>query len=92
MRGRYKNKRDANEGDVVSTLQAFGMSVYRLDQPLDLLVGYAGKTYLAEVKDGQKATYTDAQERFLETWRGQFVRLDSADDAAAWAREVRRVL
>lgn len=44
FRGKYKNKRDSNEGEIVATLRAHGLSVTHLDTPVDLLCGYGGQT------------------------------------------------
>lgn len=40
-------KRDANEPAVVAALEAAGAKVWRLSQPLDLLVGAQGRFYEA---------------------------------------------
>lgn len=58
-------------------LRKAGCSVYILDDPLDLLVGYQGWTTLVEVK-APKGTrggvshkgLTDSQKEFIESWRG----------------------
>jgi len=52
-----KAKRDANEASVFAILRAHGLFVYPLDLPLDAVVGYGGRTYLLEVKDGPQGTY-----------------------------------
>lgn len=88
FRGQYKNKRDANEGDIVATLEAHGFSVVRLDMPADLLIGYDNKTWLAEVKM-PKAKLSGPQVKFYSTWRGNELILRSVEDAAAWAKDVR---
>ena len=89
MRGQYKNKRDANEPQIFDTLRAYGISVYPLNQPLDALCGFGGKTYLVEVKNGPKASLTPPQEKFLSKWNGQHVVLASVDEAEQWAKQVR---
>lgn len=66
---RANAKRDGNEPEIVAALQAAGASVYRLDQPVDLLVGYRGKCLIAEVKlPGAKLN--DNQQKFFADWRG----------------------
>lgn len=87
FRGQYKNKRDANEADIVAEIRAHGISVEHLDKPADLLCGYAGKDYLVEVKVGN-ANLTGPQIIFYESWRGSKTILRSVDDAREWAREV----
>lgn len=68
---------DSNKRDIVAALRAVDCSVYDLKQPLDLLVGRAGKTLLMEIKapagprggtSGRK--HTDAQALFLQGWNG----------------------
>lgn len=70
-KGRRK-KRDANELEIVQGLEAHpDVTVVPLDKPVDLLVGYAGRTFLIEVKnpDGKDKLEPD-QVEFLEWWRG----------------------
>jgi len=70
-------RRDDNEQEIVEGLRKGGASVYMLDDPLDLLVGYEGMTTLIEVK-GVKGSgggtshrlLTDAQKEFIATWKG----------------------
>ena len=88
---RHATQRDANEPEIVAALRAAGASVWPLDEPLDLLVGYRGRDYLLEVKlplgpnGGESHSVpNDKQKRFMLTWRGQrptVVR--SIDDALA---------
>jgi hypothetical protein len=42
-------KRDANEPQVVKDLLMVGAKVFRLSQPCDLLVKFAGRLYLIDV-------------------------------------------
>lgn len=82
----YNAKRDANEPSIIDCLKAHGLTVERLDQPLDLLVGYGGFTVLAEVKmprnkRGDPKPYTEYQDEFLERWDGGHVLLVSIQDA-----------
>lgn len=69
---RYNPKRDGNETEIVEALEKVGAVVHRLsdkDVP-DLLVGYDGKTYLLEVKNGDKAQLTKGQQNFFKKWIG----------------------
>ena len=88
FRGKYKNKRDGNEPEIVDELRAHGFSVYPMDQPLDLLVGFKGRTYLVEVKL-PKAKLTETQEKFLESWLGDVTILRDREDVATFAFAVR---
>lgn len=77
----HRAKRDANEPEIVEALQAAGASVYRLDQPVDLAIGYKGKCIFAEVKlPGAKLN--ENQLKFFSEWRGSTPPiLRSVDDA-----------
>jgi len=86
---RHKPKRDASEPEIVQTLQALGCSVYRLDTPVDLLVGYRGATHLAECKI-EGAKLNENQKAFIAGWRGAPVTvLYSSQDAMDWIVELR---
>jgi len=74
---RYANRIDANQNAIVDALRAAGATVRIITQGdgiPDLLVGYASKTYLMEVKDGNKVPsarkLTTAEAKFFEDWRG----------------------
>lgn len=85
---RYDTKRDANEKPIVQMMRVMGATVYPLDQPLDLLVGWRGKTYLAEVKI-EKAKLNAKQQQFVEQWNGFPIPiLRSPDEAAAWLQSL----
>lgn len=85
-------KRDMSEPEIVSALIQCGFSVYRLNQPVDLLVGFRGKNFLVECKSGTKGyakDLNDNQKQFNDGWRGaKVVKLTSAQDAIDWAVEV----
>ncbi len=82
---RYANKRDANEAEIVKALESIGCIVYRLDKPVDLLVGYRTFNYLIEIKDGNKppsrTKKTEAQKLFFENWKGQVRICRTAEEA-----------
>jgi hypothetical protein len=80
---------DANQQEIVKALQAIGASVAPLStvgsgMP-DLLVGFKGKNFLLEVKDGEKAPsarrLTDDQLLWLAAWKGQSAVVYSIEDA-----------
>lgn len=87
MSGRYANRRDANEKDIVAELEARGFSVERMDKPVDLLIGKHGQTWIAEVKM-PKGKLRPGQVKFYERWRGNELILRSVEDAAEWAASV----
>lgn len=75
---RWTAKRDAAEPDIVKALVAAGATVQRLDltNGPDLLVGYAGKNYLLEVKSGKadgldrRKVRTPGQLAWAVAWAG----------------------
>lgn len=82
-------KRDASEPEIVSTLESCGFTVFRMNEPADLLCGFRGVNFLVECKTGDKgygATLNDNQKAFNDYWRGgKMVRLSSAQEAMDWA-------
>ncbi len=83
---RYK-KKDNNHNDIFSKLisipgvsavdvSSFGRGIG------DILVGYAGKNYLFEIKNpAKKITYTSAEVIFRRTWCGNYFIIQSFDEA-----------
>lgn len=54
---RYSAKVDRNQPEIVKALRKAGAAVLitsQLKNAFDILVGYSGKLYLAEIKDGSK--------------------------------------
>jgi hypothetical protein len=85
---RHANQRDGNEKPIVDALRQIGASVYVIDKPCDLLVGYRGRNFLLEVKlplgprgGSSHSNLNDAQEDFEEAWHGQFDVVRSAVEA-----------
>lgn len=69
---------DANQAEIVAMLRSMGATVCDTSQlgggyP-DLTIGYMGKTFHAEVKDGSKPPskrkLTPDQEEWIKAWRG----------------------
>jgi hypothetical protein len=80
---RFSAKRDANEAEIFEALRAAGVSVYRLDQPVDAVIGYRGKTLLIEIKM-PGASLNENQRKFFAGWKGQTPPiLRTVDDALA---------
>ena len=73
-------KRDAIEPDVVDALEKIGATVYRIDEPCDLIVGYRVRNFLIELKS-KKGTQTPNQEKFSVGWKGQYRICRSVDEA-----------
>jgi hypothetical protein len=84
---RYATRQDGNHRAIVNALRAGGAVVYEIRRPVDILIGYAGKTALAEIKDlstgyGRKGL-NDNQKSFLETWNGgTFATITDTEGAA----------
>jgi hypothetical protein len=100
---RHGYKVDANEGEVVRILQAAGALVQHLGMVgcgcPDLLVGWRGRLFLLEVKDGSKAPsaqkLTPDQETWHQVWSGYPVAVvrssaDALRAIGAVVTEVRR--
>ena len=81
---------DANQRQIVEDLRKIGASVWITsaigDGGPDLVVGYLGRNWLFEVKDGEKSpsrrSLTRVERDFAESWRGQLTVITSFDDAA----------
>lgn len=83
-----KAKRDASEPEIVNTLRQCGAYVWRMDQPVDLLISFRGGMWLAECKTG-KGKLNQNQERFVDEWSGPpVVILRSAQDAIDFMVEI----
>ena len=82
-------KIDANQPEIVQAYQDAGATVEHLHAVgggcPDLLVGYQGKNYLIEVKDGSKKPSAQAltadQVRWHFQWRGQVQTANSVEAA-----------
>lgn len=81
-------KIDDNQPEIVGFLRKLGASVQHLqsvgDGCPDLLVGFGGKNYLMEVKDGAKKPsarlLTRDQGRWRQAWVGQYSVVESKED------------
>ena len=77
---------DANQAEIVAALRQAGASVYLIQLPVDLLVGYAGKTALVEIKNPAsrygRAGANANQANWLEGWRGGTAALVDSVEAA----------
>lgn len=81
-------RRDANEDQVVSALQACGAHVETINDAgrFDLLVWYRGHTLLLEVKDGRKPPsarqLSPAEQKFHERWPGNNLHIVTGPEEA----------
>lgn len=82
---------DANQAEIVARLKAVGATVLHLHTVgggcPDIAVGYRGKNWLIEIKDGSKPAserrLTRHEREFFEMWRGQMSVVESAEEALA---------
>ena len=85
---RLAARRDANEDQVVSALQACGAYVKKINGSgeFDLLVWYRGYTLLLEIKDGRRPPseqkLTPAEQKFHAEWPGDNLHIVNSVDAA----------
>lgn len=77
---------DANQTQIVEALRAAGASVEVIGRPVDLLVGFRGRTILLEVKNPDsrygRAGANKNQADFRSAWRGDVVTLADGPDGA----------
>lgn len=82
-------KVDDNQTEIVKALRQVGATVKALhavgDDFPDLAVGYHGRTYLIEIKDGNKPPsrrkLSPGQKEFHESWRGHAAVANNVDEA-----------
>lgn len=88
---KFNAKRDANEGPIVAAFKDMGCMIYRLDQPVDLLLycpmAMQQRLHLVEVKM-PKGDLNDKQEAFRAAgWPVHVIR--SVDEAIALVKSLR---
>lgn len=86
---RFRARVDDNQNEVVSQLkQIYGLSV-RVTSMVgagfpDLVLGWRGKNYLIELKDGKKSAsrkkLTELESKMKDTWFGQFDVCENIED------------
>lgn len=82
-------KIDANQNEIVTALRQIGCDVCLLSAVgkgcPDLAIGYRGKNYFLEVKDGAKPPserkLTPDQVEWHSQWRGQVAVVNNVDEA-----------
>lgn len=71
---KYAKKVDSNQAELVDYARSLGASVQHLHNVgggvCDLIIGYNGKNYLAEVKT-EKGKLNELQVMFFDHWKGQ---------------------
>lgn len=84
---------DANQREIVNALRDQGLSVLVMSTlgkgAPDIAVGFKGKTYFFEIKDGakppSKQRLTPHEEIFFREWKGHIGILRSLNDALIFA-------
>ena len=61
---------DNNQHELVEALKKIGARSYYIKEPVDLLVGFRGRSIALEVKSPGKQM-TQAQKEFFDTWPGE---------------------
>lgn len=88
----YARKIDSNQTEIVNTFRQLGASVSVTSAVgkgfPDLVVGYAGRTMLVEVKSRAKAAHTPDQLAFQSTWKGNYFTVRSREDAIALINQI----
>lgn len=83
-----KRRIDANQNLIVKQLRKIGASVAITSMMgkgfPDLVIGFRGKNFLIELKDGAKSKsrkeLTDDERRFFITWKGQIEICENLDE------------
>ena len=79
--GKYQvHQVDSNQPEIVEYLEAHGCTVESIGKPVDLAVGYRGRTFLFEVKQ-PKGKLRESQVKFINRWVGHVGVLRSIADA-----------
>ncbi len=79
------HKSDTNQKEIVEALREAGASVLVLSQVgkgcPDLLIGYHGLNYLAEIEDpeGRGMKFTPAEKKFVDKWKGVVFVIESVE-------------
>jgi len=63
-------RKDDNEKEIVQALRDAGATVWIIELPVDLLVGYKNHTFLMECKANTKKRLTTLQADFFQHWTG----------------------
>jgi hypothetical protein len=88
---KYAARADRNQPEIVTALRKIGAKVvptHTVGQGFpDLVVEYGGRTFLLEIKDGNKPPserrLTEAQEKFHAAWSGEIHVVESIEKAIA---------
>jgi hypothetical protein len=87
--GNFAKRVDENQKEIVKAFREIGASVQILSDVgkgcPDLLIGFAGRNWLIEIKNGNKPPsqqqLTEKEQQFFNTWRGQVCIIRSIEQA-----------
>ncbi|HXE82907.1 MAG TPA: hypothetical protein VN513_06225 [Gemmatimonadales bacterium] len=80
---------DATQAAIVDAFRRYGASVDVIGLPVDLAVGYRGRTVLVEVKT-QTGKLKPSQQAWLDAYRGAACVVRSEAEAVALVRQMGR--
>ena len=86
---RWAKRRDSNAAEIIHALKTAGVTVEVIDVPCDLLLGFRGRDYLAEIKTS-KGGLSPRQRLFHAKWPHPIPIFRSSDDALAWVKLKRK--
>ena len=72
---------DATQKEIVKALRDIGCTVYIIQEPVDLMVGYRSRTLCLEVKTPGAWKLTPQQQLFFATFRGEAYIVENVDQA-----------
>ena len=93
---RYAARVDATQAEIVDALRAGGAYVWIIGLPVDLLIGFQGKTALVEckvltgVKKRKQSRFTALQTAFMRDWLGGTIATVTDAEGARRLLEVMR--
>lgn len=93
---RYAARVDSTQAEIVKALRAAGAYVWIIGLPVDLLIGFQGKTALVEVKvlvgvkKRKQSAFTALQAAFMREWTGGTVATVTDVEGALRLLEVMR--
>jgi hypothetical protein len=84
---------DANQPEIVKELEKMGCSVLHLHMVgkgcPDLAVALRGRTYLVEIKNGERYwEMSPAQDKFRLMWNAPVILIDSVESATNWVQKL----
>lgn len=91
---KYAARVDANQAEVIDALRAIGVHVTVIGEPVDLAIGYRGRSGFLEVKDGSKPPSArklkPSQAKFQAEHSGFFRVVTTPDEAIRAAVDMAR--